>query len=833
MNKIRVVVTFKDDLERITVDNVDMDISIIKNKAIPEWFEPSNGRDGWRGLIEEITDRASDDSGELAFEFNGNANAKEVFEKSLKEYGYSCISEARSEDEIIDDCFEEAERLVRQGNFERAIEQYEIAANAGSVEAEYLIADTICDKYFFEKDIELTDSSMTELSGKVIKYYTLAAEHGHPAAQYVLGALYSDGYVLEQNDAKAAEWFEKSAEQGHPRAQYELGQCYNDGCGVEQNKDVALEWYEKSAEQGDPDAQLKYVLYGPTTDDYLEKRTRFLIESAEHDNPMAQFLLGSAYHCGEGVEQDSEKAIEWYEASAEQGLSGAIYRLGECYLNGDGVERDIDKAILYFTEAADKEHTGAMNRLGDCYLHGWGVEENEKTAFEYYKQAGDLEDPEGMYNEFHCYYIGWGVDENINTAIDLLNTAADLGYTPALIRLGKLYQEGKELARDYNKALEYFREAENQGSLYASYEIGLCYLEGLGVEKDPKKAFDIFCDLSVEDLPEAQNMVGECHQNGWGVSKNEIEAAKIFKEAAEQGNEKAQYNLGMCYLTGVGVSRDTKKAKELFEESEFLTESSYRLGLCYLYGIGTQKDEELAERYIRRAAIRGYTDAEYYLGKMYLSSKESYKKQEAREHLQKAAEKGHIGAMYELGQCFLDGTGGNKDYIVADKWFSKIAESAMFLSNVDSKDQIYIPLALYSLGEIYYKGGFGTSKNLGKSEQYFQKAIAFGNINAYGKIGEIYYYGNEINKAVEYYFQGFEKGDEISRRNLLKKSFVQEAIQKLSLSHHRVKLMGILSQVANDPKQTTEFAQNSYIIFESNAKKFLLKAIEQLKSPIK
>ena len=61
---------------------------------------------------------------------------------------------------------------------------------------------------------------------------------------------YIKGLGVEQNYAKAKEWYEKAASQGTAEAQYNLGVMYRDGLGVPQSDEKAIEWFKKAAEQG-------------------------------------------------------------------------------------------------------------------------------------------------------------------------------------------------------------------------------------------------------------------------------------------------------------------------------------------------------------------------------------------------------------------------------------------------------------------------------------------------------------------------------------------------------------------------------------------------------
>ena len=77
------------------------------------------------------------------------------------------------------------------------------------------------------------------------------ALNGDAEAQTILGIRYEDGDGVEQNYAKAREWYEKAANQGHVDAQLFLGIMYEDGNGVRQNFATAKEWYKKACDNGD------------------------------------------------------------------------------------------------------------------------------------------------------------------------------------------------------------------------------------------------------------------------------------------------------------------------------------------------------------------------------------------------------------------------------------------------------------------------------------------------------------------------------------------------------------------------------------------------------
>ena len=68
--------------------------------------------------------------------------------------------------------------------------------------------------------------------------------------------LYLEGSGVEQDMAKAAEWYKKTAAHGYATAMLALGDIYCDGEGnVEQDLAKAKEWYEKAKDAGSEKAE--------------------------------------------------------------------------------------------------------------------------------------------------------------------------------------------------------------------------------------------------------------------------------------------------------------------------------------------------------------------------------------------------------------------------------------------------------------------------------------------------------------------------------------------------------------------------------------------------
>ncbi len=81
------------------------------------------------------------------------------------------------------------------------------------------------------------------------------AQQGHAEAQSYLGAMYSKGRGVPQDDAEAVRWYRRAAVQGNASAQFNLGFMYSKGRGVLRDYVQAHKWIILAAAQGDEDAR--------------------------------------------------------------------------------------------------------------------------------------------------------------------------------------------------------------------------------------------------------------------------------------------------------------------------------------------------------------------------------------------------------------------------------------------------------------------------------------------------------------------------------------------------------------------------------------------------
>ena len=66
----------------------------------------------------------------------------------------------------------------------------------------------------------------------------------------------------------------------------------------------------------------------------------------------AEFMVGTMYFHGKGIQSDNGIAAGWFYKAARQGHFGAQLALGSLYIHGRGVQQDIVKAYMWLTLAS-------------------------------------------------------------------------------------------------------------------------------------------------------------------------------------------------------------------------------------------------------------------------------------------------------------------------------------------------------------------------------------------------------------------------------------------------------------------------------------------------
>lgn len=150
------------------------------------------------------------------------------------------------------------------------------------------------------------------------------------------------------------------------------------------------------------------------------------------------FNRGMQYHNGDGVPQDFDKAVEFYQMAAERGHIESMYCLGIIYSDDEFEEKkDAEMALKYFIKAAEHGHEEACDELeyfASCFLGEntiHNVKVDEKKAIAIYKILDEIGSGVSQYKLGECYEKGIDVLINREKAFELYEKAAICGHAEA------------------------------------------------------------------------------------------------------------------------------------------------------------------------------------------------------------------------------------------------------------------------------------------------------------------------------------------------------------------------------------------------------------------
>ncbi|XP_019947463.2 protein sel-1 homolog 1 [Paralichthys olivaceus] len=470
-----------------------------------------------------------------------------------------------------------------------------------------------------------------ELYEKLLK----VAEKGHQKTMEKVAYAMLFGDYINQNVTKAKEMFEKLAVEGSPKAQMALGFLYAAGLGVNSSQAKALVYYTFGALGGNLVAHmiLGYRYWGgvgvPQSCESALTHYRLVANQVASDVSLTGGsavqrirLLDEVENPGSTSGMLEEDLIQYYQFLAEKGDVQAQVGLGQLHLHGGrGVEQNHQRAYDYFNQAANAGNTHAMAFLGKMYSEGSEfLPQNNETALQYFKKASDLGNPVGQSGLGMAYLYGRGVPVNYELALKYFQKAAEQGWVDGQLQLGTMYYNGIGVKRDYKQALKFFNLASQAGHILAFYNLAQMHATGTGVMRSCHTAVELFKNV--------------CERGRW--SERLMTAYGSFKEGesdaalvqylllAEQGYEVAQSNVAFILdQKGIQIFSDNETYPRALlhwtrAAAQGYTVARIKLGDYHFYGYGTDVDYETAVIHYRLASEQQHSaQAMFNLGYMH------------------------------------------------------------------------------------------------------------------------------------------------------------------------------------------------------------------------
>ena len=222
---------------------------------------------------------------------------------------------------------------------------------------------------------------------------------GSPSA--AVAGLYEEGKAehKKKNFATACKFWREGAVQNDAKSYNAIGRCYFKGWEGKKDYKIAIGYFRTAVEMGWYEAFANLAImyrqgFGVPKDteraDKLEKQAHILLkQAAEGGDAFAQFNLGLVYANGQGVPQNFNTAVKWFNRAAEKGHAQAQHNLGFMYKYGLGIPQDYETAFKWLTRAAEQGLDGAQFTLGRKYLGGLDFPPDFNTAFKWFTLAAE------------------------------------------------------------------------------------------------------------------------------------------------------------------------------------------------------------------------------------------------------------------------------------------------------------------------------------------------------------------------------------------------------------------------------------------------------------
>lgn len=170
--------------------------------------------------------------------------------------------------------------------------------------------------------------------------------------------------------------------------------------------------------------------------------------------------------------------------------------------------------------------------------------------------------------------------------------------------------------------------------------------------------------------------------------RNDVQSAvKMFRDESAKACPMNDYWLGYILMQAQPPLRDTVSGSTLIDRAakKGYPEAMYSAGFMYLNGVGVKKDEAVAKQWLLKAGKAGVPTAYTLLG----TAEEKTTPAQALSYYQQAADLGEPVAMYNLALLYRDGRGVAKNDSQFNNWLLRSAQlnytPAKTLLNAKSK----------------------------------------------------------------------------------------------------------------------------------------------------
>lgn len=651
-----------------------------------------------------------------------------------------------------------ANTLIGSGDVAGARSVLEAAAASGNTEATIALGDLFRDGAGLPLD-----------RAKAAEAYHAAADAGDAVALLRLGDLQAS--AGSDTDIKAAaESYGKALATGDAEAGLRLGDLYRDHPSVAPG-DAAVTAYQRAFALGANEAAARLgalMLVAGSSDRYARAAPYFAF--APQSVPREDALgVADAIRDGALASERSKAMVDIYEQSLDAGETAAAVRLGDLYFEGRLLQRDIGKAEHFYLLGGATLPPETLATMGDARRDGTGIAVDLDKAADYYRRALDagLADA-GMRLGELLATTSEGAPERVEEAVTTFIRTAETGQPRGLLLAADTVR-----ARDPNRAIELYQRALDAGIAEAAAKLGDIYFSGEAGKPDlplaatfydkspdgtpddallplarlfqadePRRAASLYERALALGKSEAAGPLGDLQLSGaLGVSDPQ-QAEAYFAMVPEGASPQAMIALGDAYRDGAGVAADIQRAIAYYERAAGggMVEASERLGDLYFDGVHLPADPQKAAGYYERGPAVP-NKALLAIADLYRDGAFGTRGGEAAARYYRAALDANLpGAAQRLGDLYLAGAVIARDVGLATDFY-------------EQSDGGIPGTALIAVADHFRD--LGGPANVERAVGYYKRALGNGDLNAAGRLGDVYLSGRgvavNVAEAERYY----------------------------------------------------------------------------------
>ena len=253
--------------------------------------------------------------------------------------------------------------------------------------------------------------------------------------------------------------------------------------------------------------------------------------------------------------------------------------------------------------------------------------------------------------------------------------------------IGRFYRDRQDGKNDLYKAAEWMRKGKTAGIGWIMNDL----FDILWKINTPESNLEMIClayEYSNQGDAPMEVRLGRAYREGRGVLFNLDEAAKWMKKAIDDGCSWAKVEYFDILWSYTGKNHDEDMFNFIVNlASTGNREYQSRLARCYRDGRGTEKDMEQARIWMKKAADKGLSWAQWEYFDILWSYNDEVHDLEAFTYAKPKADEGLRGFQARLARCYRDGRGTEKDMEQARIWMKKAADQDLSWA-IDEYDQL-------------------------------------------------------------------------------------------------------------------------------------------------